>query len=146
MAENVATVEADNALSRAARPATDDAVLQVLIELLDVGRALLVEVRGLRADWQQQHSRRRTLSRADREQLARLLPVIATIKGSELFTTSELLAEPSPALQLALDGLAARQLGRLLRRAVGVPLDGGLLVQADGSEAHRTLWRIVKVL
>lgn len=114
-------------------------------DVAELLQALLVEVRGLRADWQQHPRRRRTLSRADRDQLARLLPVLAASQGSELFTTAELLAAPSPALQLALDGLAARPLGRLLRRAVGIPIDG-LLVQADGSEAHRTLWRIVQVL
>jgi hypothetical protein len=114
-------------------------------ELLEVLRELVAEVKGLRADWQQQHGRHRTLSRADREQLSRLLPVIATTQGSELFTTAEVLTEPSPALALVLDGISARALGRLLRRAVGVSVDG-LLVQADGSEAHRTLWRVVQVL
>jgi hypothetical protein len=83
-----------------------------------------------------------TLTRVDRAALGRLLPVLGAEFGSEAFTASEVLETDAPALRLVTSGVSAKQLGRLLLRAIGVPLDG-LVVERAGVELHRTLWRIV---
>jgi hypothetical protein len=119
-----------------------DAALEA--ETVALLRALLAEIRALRADLRPR-PQVATLSRADRAHLARLLPVIAAGRGSALFTVAELLADDAPGLRIVLTGCSARQLGRLLRRALGLPI-GDLMVQSDAVEAHRRLWQIVKVI
>ena len=80
------------------------------------------------------------LSQADQDRLGRLLPVLAGAFGSAEFLTREVLAHESVGLHLVVRDLSARSLGRLLRRAAGVPV-GGLLVerlgQADGGALAR---------
>ena len=85
---------------------------------------------------------RRRLSRRDRRVLERLLPVIVAVKGSDLFTTRELREAEAAGLRLVLDGLSPEALGRLLARAVGVPLSG-LLVERVGAEHSAVVWRVV---
>ena len=62
--------------------------------------------------------------------------------GSELFTTRELLEQDAPAVRIALGGVTARQLGRLLRRAEGA-IVAGYTVQRDGVEVGAVLWRVL---
>src|SRR5262245_14785017 len=57
------------------------------------------------------------LTRIDRGRLGAILPAIAGAIGSELFTALEATEHESPALRIVLEGLNARSLGRLLRRA-----------------------------
>lgn len=117
------------------QPATIEALLLELI----------AEVRGLREDLRQQR-RPSSLSRADRAVLARLLPAISRgAFGSELFLTADVFASDNAALRVARRGLNARQLGRLLRRAVGTPIDG-LVVERVASEAGAVVWRISEFL
>ena len=109
---------------------------------------LVTEVRGLRADLRRQERRQAlpvSLSRADRALLGYLLPAAAGTLGSELFCTSELFDSTHAALRVARRGLNARQVGRLLRRAVGIPIDG-LVVERVASEAGAVVWRISEFL
>jgi hypothetical protein len=87
----------------------------------------------------------RRLSRADRERLERLLPVIAAAVASDGFLVSELLRLESPGLRLVVGASSARSLGRLLRRAEGVPV-GGYVVERLGQEGGAVLWRVLKVV
>ncbi|MEO5739963.1 MAG: hypothetical protein ABIS29_05140 [Vicinamibacterales bacterium] len=84
------------------------------------------------------------LSRADRALLARALPPLAGVFGSQLWTAREALTHPSIDVQLALTGLSAKSFGRLCRRAAAEPIDG-LRVSAQGSEAGAILWCLQRV-
>ena len=106
-------------------------------------RELVEQVRGLRADLAERRPAT-SLSRVDRERLARLLPAIGGTLGSEPFNSSEICEHDAAALRLGRAGLTAKQLGRLLRRAVGTPV-GGYLVERLGEEAGAVLWRVVQV-
>ena len=72
------------------------------------------------------------LSPADRAALSELLPAVASRYGSGAFRAAEVcdLARLDPA-----------ELGRLLRRARGVDVDG-LIVQRCGTEAGVALWQL----
>ena len=109
---------------------TDRALLEAVLEELHVIHGLL-EARGQAP----------ALSRADRELLGRVLPAVAGVKGSEWFTTNELLASDAPAVRLVLCGLGAKKVGRLFSRGVGQVIDG-YTVDRGGEEAHRVQWRI----
>jgi hypothetical protein len=102
-------------------------------------RELLTEVRGLRADLRERQAT--SLSRADRALLARLLPAIGGALGSEPFPSRDL-PTASPGLRVVLRGVSAKQIGRLLSRAEGVPIDG-YIVERCGIEINVTLWRVV---
>ena len=129
---------------RMAGPAPlDRAPLAAADPLEAILRELVAEVRGLRADLARQ-PRASTLTREDRARLAAILPAAGGVFGPELFLTRDLFASESAALQLVLDGLTAKQLGRLFRRADGQAIDG-YLIQRDGSELNTALWRIVAV-
>jgi hypothetical protein len=84
------------------------------------------------------------LTRADHDRLAKILPAVGGVFGSEWFLVRELFASPAAAVRLVLRGLNARQVGRLLRRGEGVVVDG-YLVQRGGIELHARLARIVQV-
>jgi hypothetical protein len=84
------------------------------------------------------------LSRADRAHLARLLPAIGAVLGSELFNSAEICEHEAPSLRLVCAGLSAKQFGRLLRRAADVAIDG-YMVERQGIEAGAVLWRVVQV-
>jgi hypothetical protein len=90
----------------------------------------------------QQH---KPLSRADRQTLARILPAVAGVFGSEPFLASEVEEHESPGLQLVRAGMTARSIGRLLRRAVGIPIDG-YVVERLSSEAGAVLWSVRRLL
>jgi hypothetical protein len=102
-----------------------------------------MELRGLREALTRDR-RPSPLSREDRTRLTKLLPAIGGVVGSELFLVHELFESGSAALRVALRGMNAMQVGRLLRRAVGVPI-GGLLVEREATEAGVVLWRVVQV-
>jgi hypothetical protein len=85
-----------------------------------------------------------TLRRGDRAALERILPAIAGALGSECFLASEAVASEHAALRLVLGGLSGRQLGRLLRRAEGVPV-GSYTVHAQGVESGSILWAVLRV-
>ena len=84
-----------------------------------------------------------SLSRSDRATLARLLPPIAGVFGSELFLVRDLFDSDAPALRLVLSGLTTNQVGRLFRRGEWQAIDG-YLVQSEGSELNTVLWRVVQ--
>src|SRR5688572_24874627 len=84
------------------------------------------------------------LRRADGEALGRILPALAGALGSEMFLASEAVASEHAALRLVLGGLSGRQLGRLLRRAEGVPV-GSYTVHAQGVESGSILWAVLRV-
>jgi hypothetical protein len=103
-------------------------------------RELVTEVKGLRADLTRD-GRRSHLTRADRDRLAQILPAIAGALGSEPFASRDL-SDASPGLRVVLRGLSVKQIGRLLSRAEGVPIDGWL-VERCGIEINVALWRVV---
>jgi len=105
---------------------------------------LLAELRVIRqllAD----HDPVSRLSRADRDRLGALLPVVGAVVASEGFLVCELLRLESAGLRLVLAGCSGKALGRLLRRAEGVPV-GGYVVERLGQEGGAVLWRVVKVV
>jgi hypothetical protein len=110
-------------------------------EHLELLRAMLAELQAIRVAVVQPPRRPFTLTRADRQQLARMLPAIAGAVGSEWFASRDLLAHDSAAVQLVVRGCTAKQLGRLLRRAEGQPI-AGLLVERAGVELGVLLWKI----
>src|SRR5690349_7334553 len=85
---------------------------------------LLIEIRRIRELLERANARAHALNRPDRVRLERLLPAIAGTFGSEPFTSRDLLDEGGAAIQVALSGTNARQVGRLLRRGEGHVLDG----------------------
>src|SRR5688572_15279010 len=113
--------------------------------LVETLRELIAEVQGLRADLRAAPAGRLpSLSRADRAQLTRLLPVIVGARGSEESLVRDLFEDESPALQLALRGLNAKRVGKLFRRAAGQVVAAYLVEQA-GVELNMALWRVVQV-
>jgi hypothetical protein len=120
--------------ARAAPPSTVD---DPIVDRLDT---LIAEIRGLREVLAQARSPRpATLSRADRDRLARLLPAIAGAIGSDNEQTAAELLE-IPAVRLVVD-LDAAALGRLLRRATGIPI-AGYVVTRGTTELQRVLWTV----
>jgi hypothetical protein len=103
-------------------------------------RELIDQLIGLRADARDR--RPSPLTRQDRDPLARILPVVIGVCGSELFTARELVEDESADLRLVLAGQTPKRLGRLLQRAEGQRI-GGFVVQRDGLEVGAVLWRIV---
>jgi hypothetical protein len=90
------------------------------------------------ADLKQQRS---TLTRADRDALARILPAVVGVFGSSAFIASDVVHHT--ALRLVVSG-SARRFGKLLKRATGVIVDG-FIVERLATEAHAIVWRIVGV-
>jgi hypothetical protein len=108
-------------------------------------RELLAEVRAMRQAVEQR-GLPSSLSRADRQLLARLLPAVIGAIGSAEFVASELLEHEARGLQIVCAGMTARKLGKLLARAKGTPIDGDLVQQAEGPlEVGAILWRVVQV-
>jgi hypothetical protein len=123
-------------------PTTNRAILDVLRELVAEARGLSAGQAAMLALLERGQSS--TLSRSDRAILARLLPPIGGVFGSELFAVREIFESESPALTVALRGLNLKPVGRLLRRAIDQPVDG-YVVQREGTELHAALWRVVKI-
>ena len=108
--------------------------LETLVRDLHARVRALEEVRGS------------ALARNDRDRLARLLPVWAAVFGSTAVTSREVITHPNAGLHLVLDGIGARALGKLARRARGVPVAGGLLLARVGTEAGAALWSVRAVV
>jgi len=120
-------------------PRHDAGVIEALL------RELVAEVRGLRADLAARRSAPAALNRADRARLARMLPAIAGVYGSDRFAARDLVdADAPPALRLVTRGLTAQPLGSLFSRGAGVVIDGFVLERA-GNELHATLWQVFRV-
>lgn len=105
-------------------------------------RELVAEVKGLRQDLAQHVRNDHTPSRADHQRLARLLPAIAGVHGSDRFAARDLFDDTSPALRLVTRGLTPRETGKLLRRSLGHVIDG-YLVEKAGEELGIVLWRVM---
>jgi len=105
---------------------------------------VLDELRAIRRQNEQRSSWPSRLTRADRDRLLRILPVIAGTYGSELCTSHELIEHESAGLRLVLAGLNTKQLGRLLQRAAGSVV-GGYTVKREGVEVGAVLWRVLEV-
>ena len=82
---------------------------------------------------------RRALSRADRELLAKLLPAIAGAFGSTPFASRDLFT--AAGVRVVVRGLSVKQVGQLLARGVGTPING-LIIERAGSELNVSLWRV----
>jgi hypothetical protein len=112
--------------------------------LLELLRDIRDELRALRGELATGRSPSSALNRSDRAQLARLLPAIAGVYGSESFACRDLVGDDAPpALQLVTGGLEAQQLGSLFARAAGAVIDGFVIDRA-GSELHARLWRVLR--
>ncbi len=120
-------------------PADVAALVALLCEIRDEQRAqrTLIEEHLAR--------RTRTLTRRDRERLARLLPAIAGVFGSTIFVVREAFEHAAPALRIVLAGESAKGIGRLFRRGADVPCEG-FVVRDQGSELNCTLWQIFRVV
>jgi hypothetical protein len=107
--------------------------------------AVLAELRAIHVLLERQHQRRpSTMTRTDRTRLAAMLPAIAGALGSEPFASRDLVADDAaPALRVVCRTLSIRQIGKLLARAEGMPIDEWL-VERCGVEINVTLWRIVR--
>jgi hypothetical protein len=92
----------------------------------------------------EQQRRPSSLSRRDRELLVAMLPAVAGALGSDPFASRDLAADSSPGLRLVLRDLSVKQIGRLLARAEGIPIEGWL-VERCGVEINVALWRVVAV-
>jgi hypothetical protein len=103
---------------------------------------MMAELQAIRGLLEQRS--RPGLSRIDRARLARMLPAIAGVYGSDLFVTRELFERDAPAIRLVLAGLNPKQVGRLFARADGQPIDG-YLIESQGSETNVRLWRVMQV-
>jgi hypothetical protein len=121
--------------------ATDQA-LPTRPEVVALLRDILSELQLIRHDLARQR-RPSHLTRRDRQQLARLLPAVAGVIGSEWVTARELVDHPAAGLRLVCDGLNARALGRLFQRAEGAIIDG-LVIEHGGHELGAGLWRVMR--
>jgi hypothetical protein len=127
------------ALSTARR----EPVAHVPIETTDtiaLLRELVEQVKGLRADLRERRPAA-SLSRDDRAYLARLLPVLGGVYGSEGFTSRDCVEDDAPAVRLVLEGRSAKAIGKLLARAEGIAI-AGLLVRRTGVDGQVTVWRV----
>jgi hypothetical protein len=83
------------------------------------------------------------LSRGDHLALARLLPVIVGVYGSETFTARDLTTDPAAGIRIVVGDRSAKSLGRLLARAAEAGAIDGLLVERAGQQINVTGWRVV---
>jgi hypothetical protein len=112
----------------------------------DLLAAILQELRAIRVAIERETPVKKSkLSRADRDALTKFLPAIGGAFGSELFFAADVIESESAAVRLVRGKLTSKQLGRLLKRAVGVPV-GGYVVTTDGEEAGSLLWRVKQVV
>ena len=112
-------------------------------DALELLRAILGELVGLRGDLVPQ---RRRLAPVDRAALEALLPAVGAAVGARIFSVAELRRHALLADQAALrDALARgggpRRIGRLLGRGAGVAVDG-MRVAAVGHDREGKLWTI----
>jgi hypothetical protein len=137
--------------TQAGRATVDDVLAQVRELRADVARGN-AELCALRLEVQRvtqcgPHGPPRPLAPADSELLGALLPVMAEFAPPSLmWTAGEIFAqadEPDAGcLRTALAQIgSARALGKLLRRAVGVPI-GGFVVERIADCRDGALWRV----
>jgi hypothetical protein len=83
------------------------------------------------------------LTRADRDRLARMLPAVMGVFGSEeRFSSRDLAEDTRPAVRLVVRGLSVKKISKLFGRADGIPING-LMVQKQGEEFQVAVWRVV---
>lgn len=100
----------------------------------------------LRIEALEERQMSRALRPADRAHLLRLLPAWAGVIGSAAVTAREVLNKPDAALRVALDGISSpKVLGKLARRALGVPI-AGYVLECGGKEAGTSLWTVREVV
>jgi hypothetical protein len=105
-------------------------VEDVRLRLAAVERRLSVLERG-----------RAPICRADHDALARILPAVAGVFGSNLVAVRELFEHEAPGLRVVLRGRSSRAVGRLFARAVGQDVNG-YIVERVSVERHAALWRV----
>jgi hypothetical protein len=135
-------VRVDNVESRSLRTASSARVTAP--DSTELLRAVLDELRAIRLALAERQRPPLHLTRADRDRLAAILPVIGATLGSEPILTRDVLEDDAPALRLVLKGISARSLGRLLQRAEGAVI-GGYTVQRAGVDAGAVVWRVLAV-
>ena len=126
------------AVSAHQRPVTGspDAIEALLRELVDGQRQI---IRLLKRQQQRPTS---TLSREDRSTLARLLPAIGGVYGSDQFSSRDLAEDTRPAVRLVVRGWSVKRISKLFARADGIS-SNGLMVQKQGVKFQVTVWQIV---
>ncbi len=124
--------------------ASDPEALELLSEIRD----LLMALPGaIAASIERQHRTPRRLSQADGAALRQLLPVIVAAVQGHPFTLRELAEHatlniaPAIALRDALVSITSRRLGRLLRRAADVGING-FRITALESTRDGVKWRV----
>ena len=101
---------------------------------------VITELRILRTLVERLQARRpAALSRADRELLAKLLPAVGGAFGSTPIASRDLLTDTG--VRVVVRGLTVKQIGQLLARSVGTPING-LVIERAGSELSVCLWRV----
>jgi hypothetical protein len=103
---------------------------------------ILSELRAIRVALERPQRSASVLTRADRAMLAKMLPAIGGVFGSETFSSRDLAEDTRPAVRLVVRGLSVKQIGKLFSRADGIPIEG-LMVRRQGVEFQVTVWQIV---
>jgi hypothetical protein len=107
-------------------------------------RAVLAELRAIRAVLEQRQRPVVPLSRADRALLGRMLPALAGAFGSETFSARDLAEDERPAVRIVVQERTVKQLAQLFAKADGLPIEG-LKLECHGLEERVTVWRIIAV-
>ena len=123
------------------KPQSSPRELELLRELVGLQRQTLALQAQILAVLERRNGSDTPLTRADRDVLTRLLPAIAGALGSEPFASRDLRGA-APGLRVVLRGMSPKQIGRLLSRAEGTPIEGWL-VERCGTEINVTLWRVL---
>jgi hypothetical protein len=90
---------------------------------------VMTELRALRTLVERLQTRRPTsLNRADRDLLAKLLPAVGGAFGSEPFTSRDLV--DAAGVRVVVRGLTVKQIGQLLGRGAGTPINGLVIERA----------------
>jgi hypothetical protein len=89
------------------------------------------------------YEQRAGLSAADVERLTKILPAISGLIGSNEFMVRDVMTARS--IAMVFEGLSARSLGRLFRRAERRPIDG-LIVEQYAEEAGQVLWTVREII
>ena len=80
-----------------------------------------------------------------REVLARVLPVVAGLFGSEPFRVAHLFKHADVGLRMALDGISPTKLGQIFATAASAGIDiDGLVIQRLSEEGHARLWKVTR--
>ena len=99
----------------------------------------MAELRQVRVLLERLQPRRPALSRGDRDLLAKLLPAVGGSFGSEPFASRDLV--DAPGVRAVARGLTVKQIGQLLARSVGTPING-LVLERAGHQLNLCLWRV----